>query len=201
MADAFGAVNPASLGVDSTFAAGLHECAPPAQGLLRRNVVDHMVDHIVISAVPGIVGIHGALTFLECWKDVRRLMSMWDNTKFELIDPRELLLDKNARTIVDIESEDPELVASVKLHGVMVPLIANPAADGRRRVRDGHSRALAAILAVDEHPVVPVLVTECTDERIWIRLRDQWIANEVRRGFTPGDKARIFEQMALVSRV
>lgn len=101
---------------------------------------------------------------------------MWDNTTFELIDPRELLLDKNARTIVDIESEAPDLVASVKLHGVMVPLIANPAENGRRRVREGHSRALAAILAVDEHPVVPVLVTACTDDRVWIRLRDQWVS-------------------------
>jgi ParB family transcriptional regulator, chromosome partitioning protein len=124
-------------------------------------------------------------------------MSMWDNTTFELIDPRELLLDNNARTIVDIQSEAPDLVASVKLHGVMVPLIANPAEDGRRRIREGHSRALAAILAVDEHPVVPVLVTECTDDRVWIRLRDQWVANEVRRGFSPADKARIVEQMAL----
>jgi ParB family chromosome partitioning protein len=124
-------------------------------------------------------------------------MSMWDNTTFELLDPRELLLDQNARTIVDIESEAPDLVASVKLHGVMVPLIANPAEDGRRRVREGHSRALAAILAVDEHPVVPVLVTECTDDRVWIRLRDQWVSNEVRRGFSPADKARIVEQMAL----
>lgn len=124
-------------------------------------------------------------------------MSMWDNTSFELIDPRELLLDQNARTIVDLQSEAPDLVASVKLHGVMVPLIANPVAGGRRRVREGHSRALAAILAVDEHPVVPVLVTDCTDDRVWVRLRDQWVANEVRRGFSPGDKARIVEQMAL----
>jgi ParB family chromosome partitioning protein len=146
----------------------------------------------------GMPGIHGARTVRESsWKDVHRLMSMWDNTTFELIDPRELLLDKNSRTIVDIESEAPDLVASVKLHGVMVPLIANPAENGRRRVREGHSRALAAILAVDEHPVVPVLVTECTDDRVWIRLRDQWVANEVRRGFSPADKARIVEQMAL----
>ena len=124
-------------------------------------------------------------------------MSIWTNTTFQLLDPRMLLLDRNSRTILDIEAEDPELVASVKLHGVLVPLIANPAGDGQARVRDGHSRTLAAILAVDEHPVVPVLVTDCTDEQEWHRLRDQWIFNQVRRGYSAADEARTLEQMAL----
>jgi len=44
-------------------------------------------------------------------------MSIWTNTTFQLLDPRMLLLDRNSRTILDIEAEDPELVASVKLHG------------------------------------------------------------------------------------
>jgi ParB family chromosome partitioning protein len=65
------------------------------------------------------------------------------------------------------------------------------------RVRDGHKRTRAARLAVATHPKVPVLVTDCTDPRLWVRLRDQWIANEIRTGFTTGDKAQILEQMAL----
>lgn len=127
-------------------------------------------------------------------------MSIWDNAWFTLMDPAELLVDQNSRTIEDIKAEDPVLCDSVAEHGVLVPVIANPVGIvgvDHVRVRDGHKRTLAARLAVDKHPKVPVLVTECTDPRLWVRLRDQWIANEIRTGFTIGDKAQILEQMAL----
>lgn len=128
------------------------------------------------------------------------MTSMWVNTRFALMDPHELLVDQNSRTITDIEAEHPDLVISIKKHGVFVPVIANPAGTntegGPVRVRDGHKRTLAARLASGEHPQIPVLITECTDPRQWVRLRDQWIANEIRTGFTSGDKARILEQMA-----
>lgn len=127
-------------------------------------------------------------------------MSIWDNAWFSLMDPADLLVDQNSRTIEDIEAEDPVLCDSVYKHGVLVPVIANPAGIvgvDKVRVRDGHKRTLAARLAVDKHPKVPVLVTECTDPRLWVRLRDQWIANEIRTGFSTGDKAQILEQMAL----
>jgi ParB family chromosome partitioning protein len=127
-------------------------------------------------------------------------MSIWDNAWFTLMDPAELLVDQNSRTIEDIKAEDPVLCDSVAEHGVLVPVIANPAGIvgvDQVRVRDGHKRTLAARLAVAKHPKVPVLITECTDPRLWVRLRDQWIANEIRTGFTTGDKAQILEQMAL----
>jgi ParB family transcriptional regulator, chromosome partitioning protein len=127
-------------------------------------------------------------------------MSIWDNAWFTLMDPAELLVDQNSRTIEDIKAEDPVLCASIEEHGVLVPVIANPAGIvgvDKVRVRDGHKRTLAARLAVAKHPKVPVLVTECTDPRLWVRLRDQWIANEIRTGFNTGDKAQILEQMAL----
>ncbi|UVS80595.1 ParB N-terminal domain-containing protein [Actinokineospora sp. UTMC 2448] len=123
--------------------------------------------------------------------------SIWENATLRMVDPTDLLLDQNARSIGDVTADNPELAASVREHGVLVPVIANPTGDGRIRVRDGHSRTLAARLVVDEHPTIPVLVTESTDEEQWRRLRDQWISNEVRTGFSVGDKARLLEQMAL----
>lgn len=120
----------------------------------------------------------------------------WHNAVLTQIDPRTLLLDHNSRTIIDLETEDPDLVASVRKHGVKLPVLATPADDGLR-VLDGHSRTIAAILAVDEHPTIPVLVTDVTGEQDWELLRDQWIANEVRRGYCAADKARIMEELTL----
>lgn len=122
---------------------------------------------------------------------------MWDGVAVQLFDPRELLLDGNPRTITDIADEEPELVASIAEHGVLLPVIANPTEDGMVRVKDGFSRVLAAILHVDTHPTVPVLVTDASDESAWQRLVDQWIANEHRRGFTAADKAKALEQLSL----
>ncbi|MGW5049727.1 ParB/RepB/Spo0J family partition protein [Actinokineospora sp. NPDC004072] len=123
--------------------------------------------------------------------------SIWENATLRMVDPTDLLLDQNARSTVDITTENPPLVDSIRKHGVLVPVIANPTGDGRIRVRDGHCRTLAARLVVDEHPTIPVLVTESSDEELWRRLRDQWISNEIRVGFAVGDKARLLEQMSL----
>jgi ParB family chromosome partitioning protein len=123
--------------------------------------------------------------------------SRWTNTRFELMDPREILLDKNKRTIEDIKRENPDLVHSVGVHGVLQPAIAHPTADGHVRMHDGHQRALANIEHIDTHPVMPVIVTDLTDESDHAWLRDMWIFNEQRKGFSAIEKVEILDQMAL----
>lgn len=123
--------------------------------------------------------------------------SRWTNTRFELMDPRDILLDQNKRTIDDIEKENPDLVHSVGEHGVLQPAIVHPTADGRIRMHDGHQRALATIVHIDKHPVMPVIVTDLTDDRAHAWLRDMWIFNQQRRSFSSTEQVEILDQMAL----
>jgi ParB family chromosome partitioning protein len=127
--------------------------------------------------------------------------SRWINTRFELMDPRTILVDKNARTIEDIKRENPDLVDSVGKHGVLQPAVAHPTADGGVRMHDGHQRALALIEHIDEDAeealVMPVIITDLTDESDHAWLREMWIFNEQRKGFSAIEKVGILEQMAL----
>lgn len=106
----------------------------------------------------------------------------WDNATFQLVDPHALLIDHNRRTIGDLTTDDPDFVASIKLNGVRIPIIACPTEDGRLRVKDGGRRTIAAILA--DHPTIPAIITHPADAENWMWLVDHWIANEVRAGFT-----------------
>lgn len=114
-----------------------------------------------------------------------------------MIDPRTILLDKNARTIDDIEQEDPELFHSVGEHGVLQPTIAHPVANDQVRMHDGHKRTLANIKHVAKWPLMPVIVTDLVDERAHAWLAEMWIYNEQRKGFSAIEKVEILEQMAL----
>lgn len=121
--------------------------------------------------------------------------AVWETASLRLVDPRALLIDQNARTIVDLEAEDSAFIDSVRTNGVVLPVIANPTEDGELRVKDGHKRTIAAILT--DQPRIPVIVTDAGEQQDWQRLIDQWIANEVRAGFSAGDKARILEELTL----
>jgi ParB family chromosome partitioning protein len=121
--------------------------------------------------------------------------TLWDNATFQLIDPRTLLIDKNPRTIGDLATEDPEFVTSIATHGVRIPIIATPAPDGHHRVEDGCRRTIAAILTGQAS--IPAIVTDTADPTSHGWLIDQWIANEIRAGFTAADKARILEDLTL----
>ncbi|WP_436501702.1 ParB/RepB/Spo0J family partition protein [Actinokineospora sp. HUAS TT18] len=123
--------------------------------------------------------------------------SMWATATLLMLDPRELLIDGNSRKPVDIAVADPDFTASVAKHGVRLPVIANPAGEGRYRIRDGSRRTQAAVLAVDVHPTIPVLVTDEIGDHVVTRLRDQWIANEIRKGFDAEETAAVFEQLTL----
>lgn len=121
-------------------------------------------------------------------------MTKW---RFIEIDPRKLLTDQNSRTIEDIETERPRLCASIEKHGVKIPVIANPTDDGRYRVRDGHCRTLIAQKHVKLRPTIDVAVTESTDVEDWHRLRDLYVYNHHRDGFSASDTARLMAELAL----
>lgn len=123
--------------------------------------------------------------------------SIWANARLELTDPRDLVLKSNSRIIGDLATEDPAFCASVATNGVLVPLIANPTDDGRLLVRDGFRRTMAALMAPDTNPIVPVVVTESDDAEEWTRLQEQWIVNHDRAGYTEANKAIVYEQMTM----
>ncbi|WP_019819449.1 ParB/RepB/Spo0J family partition protein [Saccharomonospora saliphila] len=112
------------------------------------------------------------------------------------VDPRTLILEDNSRTLTDIEVDRPDLVASVRHHGVRTPVAADRDEDGNLRVRFGFSRVLAAVRAVDTHPTIPVIVHADTDDDA-SRLIDQIVENNLRAGYSEADQARNLERLTL----
>ncbi len=112
------------------------------------------------------------------------------------VDPRTLILEGNSRTLTDIEVDRPDLVASVRQHGVRTPVAAGRDEDGNLRVRFGFSRVLAAVRAVDTHPTIPVVVHADTDDDA-SRLIDQMVENNLRAGYSDADQARNLERLTL----
>lgn len=90
------------------------------------------------------------------------------------VDPATLIVAANVRSNTKVTKE---FVASVKLHGVLVPITAQEAEDGLRVV-DGQRRTLAAVEAgVTEVPVFVVAPLEDA-----ARIVDQVVVNEHRAG-------------------
>ena len=121
----------------------------------------------------------------------------WTGAEVVEVDPRDLVLDGNPRTVDDIATARPHLVPSVEQHGVLLPVVARRGADGALHVEDGFCRTLAAIRHIDRCPTIPVLVTDSDDESASRLLIHQWILNEHRSGFDTLDKARLLEQLSL----
>lgn len=113
---------------------------------------------------------------------------------FDKLDPQDLVLRNNPRTISDLQAEEPDMLASVGTHGVRLPILATPTGEGPA-VIDGFTRALCALHHRQDQ--VPVLLVAEDEAEQWRRLVDQWIANEHRRGLGEADKAAMIEQMAL----
>ena len=107
------------------------------------------------------------------------------------ISPHALVVEDNIRSQVDL---DRAFVNSIKLHGVIVPILAHPDQDGNIIVRDGQRRTLAAREADAED--VPVYVVDASDEKR-IRIIQQYITNEHRAGLTDTDRAEAWRQVAL----
>lgn len=86
------------------------------------------------------------------------------------VPPGDLVMQDQVRTESD-ERADSELVESIKLYGVMLPITAREVG-GKLIVNDGHRRTAAAIVA--ERATVPVYVTTITEEEVTAR---QLVAN------------------------
>lgn len=112
----------------------------------------------------------------------------------EHIDPHDLVLDSNVRDVPDL---DGEFIASIKEHGVLVPLVGVRGDDGQVRVRYGQRRTLAAIEA--ELPTVPVYIRSASDgddkAQLVERVSTQIVENDHRRGLTTNQRAKGIQQM------
>ncbi len=114
--------------------------------------------------------------------------------RVETLDPRGLLVDVNVRDSVRVERD---FIASVRDLGVLVPIVAVRTADGGVRVRFGHRRARAAVVA--GLPSVPVLVVadEATTTAGQVeRIVTQWAENEHRSGLTLTEQVGVVAQLA-----
>jgi ParB family chromosome partitioning protein len=122
----------------------------------------------------------------------------WAGAELRMTDPRSLLLDRNPRQVGDIATTRPELVHSIRTHGVLQPVLVERdahEADEALHVRDGHSRVLAAITAgLDE---VPVILAAHLDDDHKRRVAEQYISNELRQGFDPRETGAVFHELSL----
>lgn len=112
----------------------------------------------------------------------------------EHLDPHSLTLELNVRDTADL---DAQFVASIKEHGVLIPLAAVRGPDGTVWVRAGQRRALAAREA--NLTTVPVYVRPATasDEadQLVERVSEQIVENEQRTQLTDAQRARGIQQM------
>jgi ParB family chromosome partitioning protein len=119
------------------------------------------------------------------------------------LDPATLLTDRNIRP-ARTDTAFADLVASVREHGVRVPVVAVRDHDGIR-VRHGHGRVLAAIHA--ELATVPVVVypagalTDATAAEVEVeveveRILGQHAENTHRENLTVGETVAAFGQLA-----
>jgi len=109
----------------------------------------------------------------------------------EHLDPASLLADKNIRD----EDIDDGLLASVKEHGVLVPLVAIRTDIGEIRIRYGHRRRAAAIQA--GQPTVPVMVVAGVDDGTGEagRILAQFDENTHRKDLTVVETAGVVQQL------
>lgn len=112
----------------------------------------------------------------------------------EHLDPHSLTLELNVRDSADL---DAQFVASIKEHGVLIPLAAVRSQDGTVCVRAGQRRALAAREA--NLSSVPVYVRPATasDEagQLVERVSQQIVENDQRRKLSDAQRARGIQQM------
>jgi ParB family chromosome partitioning protein len=113
-----------------------------------------------------------------------------------MLDPATLLTDHNLRA-VRADAPFADLVASIKEHGVLVPIVAIRDHQGVR-VRYGHRRVLAAVQAGRE--TVPVVVytgtlTDATAAEV-DRILGQHAENTHRENLTVGETIAAFGQLA-----
>ncbi|TXN29783.1 ParB/RepB/Spo0J family partition protein [Lacisediminihabitans profunda] len=111
--------------------------------------------------------------------------------RVQYVDPREVVIKANVRTDVNLTRE---FVASIKRHGVIVPVIGHPGEEGRVTVEEGQRRILGAIEA--ERFEVPAYIVPASDTEA-IRIIRQLIANDQRAELTDGERAAAWKQLEL----
>jgi len=111
--------------------------------------------------------------------------------QLQIVDAREVLIDANIRTNVKI---DRPFVASIKRHGVIIPVLAHPAEDGRVWIEDGQRRILAAVEA-ERYEVPAYIVPENDTEAM--RIVRQLIANEHRAELDESERVAAWRQLEL----
>lgn len=107
------------------------------------------------------------------------------------VDPGTLLLERNIRDA----TPDPELVESIRAHGVLEPITAVTSPAGLV-VRFGHRRTLAAVKA--DRDTVPVYVVgpdDVSKEAEVRRVLSQYDENTQRKDLTTADEVGVVEQL------
>lgn len=112
----------------------------------------------------------------------------------EHLDPHSLTLELNVRDAADL---DAQFVASIKEHGVLIPLAAVRSQNGTVWVRAGQRRALAAREANLSSVPVYVRTATASDEagQLVERVSEQIVENDQRRQLTDAQRARGIQQM------
>lgn len=121
-------------------------------------------------------------------------MNTTDTTQavqLQMVDAREVLIDANIRTNTKI---DRPFVASIKRHGVIIPVLAHPAEDGRVWIEDGQRRILAAVEA-ERYEVPAYIVPEGDSEAM--RIVRQLIAKEHRAELDESERVAAWRQLEL----
>jgi ParB family chromosome partitioning protein len=112
----------------------------------------------------------------------------------EHLDPHTLVVDSNVR---DDTRLDAEFVASIKEHGVLIPIAAVRGDDGQILVRMGQRRTLAAREAGLTR--VPVYVRPLTSgddtAQLLARVSEQIVENDQRQHLTDAQRARGIQQL------
>jgi ParB family chromosome partitioning protein len=111
----------------------------------------------------------------------------------EHLDPTVLVIETNVRTEALIL--EAEFVDSVRMHGVLVPVLGWRATDGVVHVRAGQRRTLAAREAAIA--TIPVYVVRAEDDSAARRIVEQLIENEHRQHLTDMDRVAAWQQLTL----
>ena len=109
----------------------------------------------------------------------------------EMIDPTTLTVDINVRKDAALTKE---FVASIKEHGVLVPVVAHRKDDGTVHVLMGQRRTLGSIEA--GRPTIPGLVADSPEEAE--RIVTQVVENIQRAELTEADEADAYHQLSLI---
>lgn len=113
------------------------------------------------------------------------------------IAPGDLLIDTNVRTDTAL---DKPFQASIKAHGVLVPIVGIEDEDGRVHVRSGQRRTLAATATATaaDLDTVPVLVHPAGTPDEAVRIVEQMAENDHRTALNDADRRAAVEQLTML---